>query len=187
MTKKNRPENEKTTQTINDQDSRTAILIKVISLEVNKGHLKWKVSDLARLCGVSRSLVYYHFGRTKGEILGHCLQMVAEDYYGLSTEDAPGLFDERLREVLIQTRRVHLRHPEIAAFYQRWRSQPSPLRDQLIKYEKRFQQKLRKTYPHLTNAQVIAIHGIFHGLITAPFMNDDAVAEVAELIKSLKS
>ena len=41
---------------------RSRVLQAVIAAEVAKGHLKWKVSDLARHAKVSRPLIYYHFG-----------------------------------------------------------------------------------------------------------------------------
>lgn len=164
------------------KNPRTDILTKVIALEVSKGHLKWKVSDLARLCHVSRSLVYYHFGRTKREILEKCLENLANDYYGLGTDGAEWLFDGRLTEFLLRTRKLHLKNPAIAAFYQRWRAQDSPWRDQLTKFETDFQMKIKKSFPHLSMAKVLAIHGIFHGLITAPFITDAAIAEAAKLV-----
>lgn len=165
------------------KNPRLEILIKVISLEVNKGHLKWKVSDLARLCDVSRSLVYYHFGKTKQEILSSCLELLATEYYGLNRANADWVFDGSLPEVLLRARKLHMKTPAIAAFYQRWRMQDSPLKDQLEKYEIEFQQKIKKAHPHLSMTKILAIHGIFHGLITAPFITDAAIAEGARLIR----
>src|ERR1700745_3649674 len=37
------------------------ILDAVFRLEVTKGHLRWKISDVSRLAGVQRTLVYYYF------------------------------------------------------------------------------------------------------------------------------
>lgn len=167
------------------KNPRLEILIKVISLEVNKGHLKWKVSDLARLCHVSRSLVYYHFGKTKQEILMACLELLATEYYGLNRPNADWVFDGSLPEILLRARRLHMQTPAIAAFYQRWRVQDSPLKDRLEKYELEFQQKLKKAHPHLSTAKILAIHGIFHGLVTAPFMTDAAIAEGSKVIRYL--
>lgn len=149
----------------------------ILSLEVSKGHLKWKVADVARFARVSRPLVYYHFGRSKPEILAKCLEMIAEEYYGLTPERARLLREQGLRESLRQTRVMADANPALAVFYLKWRSQASPLRDQLIQFEKRYVAKLRKAFPHLTATQAELVQAFLHGLITAPFVEEKTMDE----------
>ena len=45
------------------------ILDAVIALEIRRGHQKWTISELSRLSGITRTLIYYYFGKSKLEIL----------------------------------------------------------------------------------------------------------------------
>lgn len=78
------------------------ILYRVVALETTKGHLKWKVSDLARLAKVSRPLVYYHFGKTKRAILLRCVELIAEEYFGFSEERRRMRSEGRLVESVLK-------------------------------------------------------------------------------------
>ena len=147
------------------------VLQAVIAAEVSKGHLKWKVSDIARFTKVTRPLIYYHFGKTKKDILSECLNVIAEDYYGLSEERSQSLTPTALLESLLRTRNMFLRNPSLVVFYQRSRMQDSQPGRQFIAIERRFQEKLKRSYPRLTDLQISAVHGLFHGVITAPFLN----------------
>lgn len=159
------------------------IVYLVISLDTSKGHLKWKVSDLARLAKISRPLVYYHFGKTKRAILFRSLELIAEEYFNLAEDGKISLSEGRINESLRRTRRLYLEHPSLAVFYQKWRTQPSPLQDRLIAIEERYQDKLRRTFPHLPNSQIIALHGVLHGLMTAPFVTDEAIRETTKALR----
>ncbi len=45
------------------------ILDAAVTLDVQKGHLKWSITDVAKNSGHSRTLVYYYFGKSKENIL----------------------------------------------------------------------------------------------------------------------
>jgi AcrR family transcriptional regulator len=161
---------------------RLQILQSVVALDVSKGHLKWRVSDLARAAKVSRPLIYYHFGKSKSEILKNCLEMIAEDYYGLTAERTQMLAAGQVGESLLKTRQIFLKNPALAVFYQKWRTQNSPFQKQLIEIERRYHDKLKKVFPQLSTKQILAIHGIFHGLVTAPFLNDESIREALSMV-----
>src|SRR5262249_15127056 len=68
------------------RDVRLDILEAMLLLENEKGHLRWKISDVARVAKVSRTLVYYYFGRTKQELLETGVELLGEEYFGLTEE-----------------------------------------------------------------------------------------------------
>jgi AcrR family transcriptional regulator len=166
---------------------RSRVLQAVISAEVSKGHLKWKVSDIARFTEVSRPLIYYHFGKTKKAILTECLNVIAEDYYSLSTERAESLKSESVLEALLEslarTRKMFVKNPSLVVFYQRARMQDSDVCRQLVAIEKRYQQKLMKTFPKMSEEQVVGLHALFHGMITAPFLDAKGLAAALGLVR----
>ncbi|RYZ65555.1 MAG: TetR/AcrR family transcriptional regulator, partial [Proteobacteria bacterium] len=140
--------------------------------EVSKGHLKWKVSELARAAKVSRPLIYYHFGKTKAAILKECLSIIAVDYFGLQPERKESLESSNRFDSLLRTRRIFLANPLLAVFYQRARSKNGELGDFFEDIEKRFQKKLSRQFPKCSAVEIRALHGLLHGLITAPFLDE---------------
>lgn len=151
------------------------ILHAVIALEMGKGHLKWKVSDLARKVGVSRPLIYYHFGKTKQQILDQSILLVAEEFFGLSPEREALMREGRAVESLLLSRELFFKHPDFAVFYLKWRMQKSPVQKKLVEIEERYQDMLRKYFPRLNSTAIRALHGLLYGIVTAPFLDELAI------------
>jgi len=167
------------------QKIRLDILSKVIELENAKGHLKWKVSDLARLSKVSRPLIYYHFGKTKREILVSSLETIATEYYGLNEERFKMLKTGKGWESVLKTREMFLKTPSFVTFYMKWRMTKSSLQEIFLRFEKQYQDSLQNFFPHLTRAKIIALHAILQGVVTAPFLTPESLDEIFELTKRL--
>ncbi len=173
---------------VNVEVVRSKIFNSVIAAEVSKGHLKWKVSDIARITGVSRPLIYYHFGISKEAILYECLNVLAKEYYGLTNERRNLLKAGRLLESLLQTRKMFIKNPSIVVFYQKWRMQSeSPIRRLLIEIECKYQEKLNSEFPHLNGSEIKTLHALFHGVVCAPFLNtvdfEVAVESITKLFR----
>ena len=62
------------------------ILSSAMDLDVKKGHLKWTMSDLSRKSKITRSLIYYYFGREKAEILEEAVKLIGHELAGLNEE-----------------------------------------------------------------------------------------------------
>lgn len=163
---------------------RLDILEAMLLLENEKGHLGWKISDLARAAGVSRALVYYHFGKTKREILDTGIELLAVEYFGLTPDRAELVRQGKGWDLVMQTRRMLLSRPAFAVFYLRWRTQKrSPLSARLAAIEVRYQAMLASAFPHLAKEQIGALHGIFYGVVTAPFLTDEALDVIRALLR----
>lgn len=161
------------------------ILHAVISLEISKGHLKWKVADLARKVGVSRPLIYYHFGKSKREILEKSLLMVAEEFFGITPEREAMLKEGRAIESLLLSRKMFLADPAFALFYLKWRMEKSPMQAKLVEIERRYQKMLARLFPRLLPAEIVALHGIFYAVVTAPFLDAAAIDLILRLTKRI--
>jgi AcrR family transcriptional regulator len=160
------------------------IALEIVRLDVIRGHLKWKVSDLARGVGVSRPLIYYYFGRTKLEIIKGAIELISQDYYAFSGPRQNMAHEGLLLESVLATRKILERAPQLAAFYQRWRFENSVIGDQLKEIESRYQKKLENAFPHLKKPQVLSLHANLHGIVTAPFLNEnDLTSSLEGLIK----
>lgn len=153
----------------------THILHAMVSLEVSKGHLKWKLSDLSRKSGIKRPLIYYHFGKTKKAIFENGVLTVANEYFGLTEERLKMLSDGRAYESLMLTRKMIQENPSFAIFYLKWRSEKSPLQKKLIEIEKKYQKTLKKLFPKSTDSEIVAFHGVFYSIVVAPFLDEAAI------------
>jgi len=164
------------------------VLSTIISLEMSKGHLKWKVTDLARISSVSRPLIYFHFGNTKKKILESAMDIIAEEFYGLSPERTEMVKKGRLLDSLRMSHELFLKNPSFGTFYLKWRTTVSPLQKKYLEIEGRYHARLRLVYPHLSEGQITALHAFLHGIVTAPFLAESGrVAAVTWLDQILSN
>ncbi len=138
----------------------------MFSLEAAQGHLQWKVTDLVRKSQVSRTLIYRYLGRNKGEIFSNAFRCFIERFYGLSSTGRR----MSLPDVIETSRALMETHPEAVIFYQKWRANGSPLRKEFMKIEERFQKRLRRLFPDKAAEDIVVLHAVIHGLVTAPFL-----------------
>ncbi len=165
---------------------RMDILNLVLMSEVTKGHLKWKVADLSRKLNVSRSLIYYHFGKSKDAILESCYDMIAQEFYGLNLDKSPlrKLDENLIKNSLLKTQSIYLNNPAIVIFFHRWRIKPSEIQTKIIKIEDQFRKQLQAVFPELSPTDIKTLHTLMHGVVTAPFASPEVVKTVSQLIQS---
>lgn len=152
-----------------------ALLNEIFSAENQKGHLKWKVSEVARNCKVSKSLVYYHLGKTKLEILHSCIDVVASEFYGLNPVREGMVRSGDLLSSLEYTRKMFLKTPAFTVFYIRWRMTDSELGKKLTDLDERYRKRLKGLFPNLSSSEIFALQAIFHGLITTPGVDKNVI------------
>jgi len=149
-------------------------------LEAKKGHLKWKVTDLARKANVSRTLIYRYFGNTREKILVNSLQIFCDEFYGFSGDLSELSFVDKI----VKARELMAGNFEAVLFYQRWRTQKSWIQHELIRVEKKFQSKLKKSFPHLDENSISALHAFIHGIVTAPFYTPEDARRAVLILSS---
>lgn len=155
-----------------------SILNAVLRLEVTKGHLKWKMSDVSRASGVQRTLIYYYFGKSKQQILDTAIKFIGDDFFGLSEERIDMWKSGKAWESVAISRELHTRAPHVAEFYFHWRHSSSPIAENLEGFEKRYLALLKKRYPALKPPQLKAILAVFFGLILTPGVDQETMQEL---------
>jgi AcrR family transcriptional regulator len=155
------------------------LAICIFQLEVGKGHLKWKVTELEAKAKVSRSLIYKYFGSTKPEILKKGIEVFTSHFYGFAPSPKQAPFAERVRASRSFLKDV----PEGTIFYLKWREKDVWVSKELHRAEVRFQRKLAKLYPALDSEQVLTVHAFLHGLVTSPFLSAEQAARGAQQLE----
>jgi AcrR family transcriptional regulator len=158
----------------------------VLALEVSKGHLKWKISELARQCGVSRSLVYYHLGSSKTQIVDFCFSKIADEFYGLSEERMALVRAGKSEECLNLSREMFQANPEFMIFYLKWRVKKSPLQQKMMEIEKRYHAKLKMIFPKIEPDEILALHALIQGIVSCPFMTPNLFKRSLAMIRPPK-
>ncbi len=165
------------TKRVASQDKRETFLLlyqSVFALEASKGHLAWKVTDLVRKSGLSRSLIYKYLGSSKSAMLKTVVRDFISDFYGM---DGP-FRDLSLADHIMKARQQMMDNPDAIVYYQKWRSKNSPEQKQFTEIEARFQKKLRAGFPNATPDEILGYHALIHGLVTAPFLTAEQSAMI---------
>lgn len=156
------------------------VLDAVIRLEVNKGHLQWKLTEISRLSGVGRPLIYYYFGKSKEEIVQTALKIIGDEFFGLSEERLQLWREGRVEESIRRTRDLLQNAPHVSVFFFYWRYRQGEIADFLKNLEKRYREKLRLAFPEKTPVEIDAIFVILFGLILLPDVNPATISAMAK-------
>lgn len=147
------------------------VLDAVIRLEVSKGHLQWKLTEISRLSGVGRPLIYYYFGKSKEEIVQAALKVIGDEFFGLSDERLLLWKERRIVESVQRTRDLLKSAPYVSAFFFYWRHREGEIGDFLKSLEQRYREKLRLAFPEKSAVEIESIFVILFGLIVMPDLN----------------
>lgn len=158
----------------------------IFQLEQSRGHLKWKISDVARSSGVQRSAIYYYFGKNKQQILDSSIELLAASFYGVHGAVEVGGKPNLIKSIQ-RSREVVLNNPSILSFNFKWRSKKSEIRNRLIEHENGFRKRLAKQYSQLDPSQIEALHAIYHGASTSPFLTENGLACLSDLISRIQA
>lgn len=162
------------------------VLQTAIDLDSRKGHLKWTISDLSRASGITRSLIYYYFGREKEKILYEAVRLVGEDLFGLSESRRILWSRGEIAESIWRSREVFLAQPLMQSFYFAQRSRETSIGEEIRELEKKHFDKLRNYFPSLNSSEYQQCIAVIIGLVFAPGIDRQAVdAAVDRWIKPI--
>ena len=144
----------------------------ILALEISKGHLKWKVTDLVRKSNMSRTLVYRYFGSNKKDILLFAIRAFNKRFWGVDEESlqyGQVPFPEKVK----RARAFLMKYPEAVQFYSKWRSKDSFLKEEFINIEKKFESALKEGFPNLDEDDLRFAHACISGMVISPFISPD--------------
>ena len=161
------------------------VLSAAMELDFRKGHMKWTMSELSRRSGVTRSLIYYHFGRSKISILQEAVKVVGEDFVGLSANRLEMWSKGRMVDSLKSAREMARSAPHIGQFYLTHRDRPTEIGEALRRIEQVYLKKLGTFYPSLSETDLRALYTVFFGTCFAPLSDDGVIDRLAESIRRI--
>lgn len=161
------------------------VLNAALDLDFRKGHLKWTMSELSRKSGITRSLIYYHFGRSKIAILQEAVRVIGEQLIGVDAERMEQWRTGDWTKALIRSRHLTQESPSLINFYFLHRSRPTEVGESLRKLEEEYFKKLAVLFPHLDKTAHKALFAFFWGVTFAPDVDTDAIAVAVHSLKTL--
>lgn len=159
------------------------VLSAAMELDVKKGHLKWTLSDLARKSGITRSLIYYYFGRSKNNILNEAVKMIGEEFTGNTEERLEMWKQGDLAKSMMLTRKLYETAPFIGPFFMEHRNRDTEIGAALKEVESSFIKKLKMFFPIANDAQIQALFVAFWGMAFAPVCTEEVVDIITTMMK----
>lgn len=161
------------------------VLNAALELDFKKGHLKWTMSELSRRSGITRSLIYYHFGRSKQAILEEAVQVIGEQLIGTTAERMEMWRSGDWTAAVMSARAIIEQSPSLVNFYLLHRDRPTEVGQHLRNLEASYYKKLETLFPQLPSAAVRGLHAFFFGVTFAPNVDETAVAFALNALKAL--
>ncbi len=152
-----------------------SVLNSAIELDFRRGHLRWTMSELSRVSKVTRSLIYYYFGKSKEAILLEAVKLTGEEFFGLNAGRLELWKQGQIAESVLQTRRLMEKCPHMGTFYMVHRDEQTEIGASLRLLETEYKQKLKHYFSRASDPSLEAIFGLFMGLVITPRLSDEAV------------
>ncbi|MEQ1879004.1 MAG: TetR/AcrR family transcriptional regulator [Bdellovibrionia bacterium] len=158
------------------------ILNSAILLDIRWGHLKWSITQLSQSAKVTRSLIYYYFGRSKADILLHAVKLIGMEFAG-GTEKRHSYWAEgKLADSFNASRKMISQTPALIPFYDINRDRDSEIGTLIRGHEKTFKNKIRKYFPDLSTADVNSVCALFVGIVFSNQLDENGVVHATELV-----
>ena len=137
------------------QDKYYRICNELLRLEVTKGHLNWSVSEVARASEVTRSLIYYYFGKSKEEVLSEASRYMINTIYGDSEFSHIGV-KNRVKKVIAITND----NPYLFIYWYNNRGKDNQAGNLIDQKELRGRRTIKSYYPEMSDKEVSMVQAL---------------------------
>jgi AcrR family transcriptional regulator len=158
------------------------VLNAAISLDIKKGSLKWSMTDLAKNSKVSRTLIYYYFGKSKEGILLEAIDLFGQELSGSTPERMAAWKAGRIAETLLATRDLMNLSPSIRIFYHLNKEKDTDVGLRIRDFEKKLFKKIGAFFPQLKKADHEGLFALILGIALTPHLSAEAIERAVHMI-----
>jgi AcrR family transcriptional regulator len=162
------------------------ILNAALNLDFRKGHLRWTMSELSRSSGITRSLIYYYFGKSRQGILLEAVKIIGEELLGLSPKRLELWEKSEIAESVLLSRKYIDNVPHLSSFYLMHRVRDSEIGDAMRRLETQYFKKMKKYFAADQEHQAKARFAVFFGLVFAPYLDEHAIRLSVKALKTFR-
>ena len=160
------------------------ILDAALELDVKKGHLKWTLSDLSRKSGITRSLIYYYFGRSKESILNEAIKLIGTELAGLNKKREKLWLEGQFLESLIEARSIFDKAPYLHLLIAEHIGRDTELGVAVRDIQTRFIAKINRVFKLSDNNKSRAIYSLYWGMLFAPMQDKKTYEHSIKVLKN---
>lgn len=154
-------------------DQHYKILNSVTKLEISKGHLLWKISDVANDSGISRTLIYYYYGKDKEQLLNEAMKFMTETVFNLSQVE-PVNVRERIKIVMQQLKQM----PYLLILFYLNRRKENEMGEIIRSSEAKLFELFKGLYPKLTEQDFLVMYLLELGCVLHGDVPDAAIDQI---------
>jgi AcrR family transcriptional regulator len=167
----------------NKDEILSALLRTALKLDLEIGHLRWTLSQVARECGVSRPLIYYYLGPSRLKILIEAVKFVGDKVTPMFGEQSEIWNQTDLTGAIRSSRRFLHEVPGALLFYRVHRDDLTELGDMIRKVEKEYAGRLlAKYFPGVDTVAAQAIFALLLGLLSTPDLSEEVIASGLQIL-----
>ena len=130
-----------------------AVCNAILKMEVAKGHLAWTISDIARESDITRSLIYYYFGKEKEKVLEEAYKFIIANFFDIDRTKTVGIRD-RLRQVLTDLKSM----PYLLVLYYLEKHNNTEFGQMIHKAEALLLKNMKNEFPNFSEQQLLEIY-----------------------------
>ena len=159
------------------------IMEAVIELEMTKGHLKWRMSELARTSGITRSLLYYYFGKNTKNILTEAVNYYCAAFFQFRLDRAEKIRRGEIVELISVARNRLRKTPYLLQFYAKHRLESTDVSPLFQKAEKHYFENLRESLPVRWRPLARVLWALVFGLAVQPSLSDEELKSAETVMR----
>ena len=146
-----------------------AVCNSILKYEVSKGHMKWTLSDISRDSKVTRSLIYYYFGKEKKSILEESYKFITSIFFNVDVDKTIGI-KARIKQVLVDMQSM----PYLFVLYYLQKNKKTEFGNLIRDAEKAFLKSFKRDYPKLSDQEIQKVYLMELGAIAFQLPEDQA-------------
>lgn len=150
-----------------------AVLNAAIELDIQMGHLKWNYTTLASKSKISRTLIYYYFGKSKINILKEACHLFGHELAGRNQERTKMWESNNITAGLMKTRQLFKEYPFLIPYYFLNRANGNEIGELIRSYESEGQKKRKEFFPHLSDSEIRIMYATHLGLTIFADLDED--------------
>jgi len=158
------------------------ILNTAIELDFKKGHMRWSMSELSRESAITRSLIYYYFGKDKLQILLEAVKALSTHVLGLDPRRMAQWKEGRIREAILEGYQGVQLSPMLPIFYMLHRKREGLIGDAFRDMEEKYLEKIRSIFPNFSEDERRILFGFLFGVVVTPFTTETSINRATELV-----
>ncbi len=167
------------------EDVYKAVLNAAIELDIQLGNLKWTYTLLSKKSKISRTLIYYYFGKEKINILKEACLLFGDEFSGKGQERMEAWESGNIDIGLNKTRSLVKDYPYLIAFYFLYRDKKNEIGDLIRKCESDGYQKRKHFFPELSDKELRIMFSFHLGLVAFPYLESSDVTDACNILKKL--